>query len=84
VCQLYFVSMEGFTPQPCAQIVPRPAFLAVLAVVTECGMNNLQILREGWGFKSPSPHHRLPRPARKGLVRVPSTAPPQRPRVAES
>jgi hypothetical protein len=35
-----------------------PAFLPVLAVVAERGMSNLQILREGWEFKSPS----LPRP----------------------
>jgi hypothetical protein len=38
-----------FVPKLC----PDPAFLAFLAVVTECRISNLQILREGWGFKSP-------------------------------
>jgi len=43
----------------CPNLCPSPAFLAVLPVVAERRMSNLQILREGWEFKSPSPHHIL-------------------------
>jgi hypothetical protein len=38
------------------KLCPQGAFLTVLALVTECGMSNLQILRIAWEFKSPSPH----------------------------
>jgi len=62
-CSVYWRwSLASGLPSPhfrVPKLCPAPAFLAVFAVVAECRMSKLQILRMAWGFKSPSPHQIL-------------------------
>ncbi len=45
------------TEKSCTNTYQDPAFLAFLALLPSCRINNLRVFSGGAAFKSPSPHH---------------------------